>query len=202
MSISPAEPDPAPEPGVSASESRRVVEATRAWLQHAVVGLNLCPFAKAPLVKGQVRIVVCGSADPRRLMDCLCAELDELAAADPAEVETTLLVHPRALLDFEDYNDFLDAADAVLAERGHEGVLQIASFHPDYRFAEAAADDVSNATNRAPHPILHLLREASVARAVAAFPEASLIYEHNIATLERLGAAGWEALAARWRPAD
>jgi hypothetical protein len=182
------------------SRAPEVIEATRAWLQHAVVGLNLCPFAKAPLAKGQVRFAVCETEDPRHLLKALCAEMDDLAAADPPQTETTLLIHPNVLLAFDDFNDFLDAADAMLVERGHEGVLQIASFHPDYRFAGTHADDLENATNRSPYPILHLLREASVERAVEAFPEAATIYDNNIATLEGLGTAGWEALAANWRP--
>jgi uncharacterized protein len=172
---------------------------TRAWLQRAVVDLNLCPFAKAPLAKGQVRFVVCESDDPRVLLDALCAQMRELAAADPALVETTLLIHPNALLDFDAFNDFLGAADAALEDLGLDGVLQVASFHPHYIFADAEADDVANATNRSPHPTLHLLREASVARAVEAFPEAEAIYETNIETLEALGHAGWATLQAQCR---
>ncbi len=177
----------------------RVIAETRAWVQRAVVGLNLCPFAKAPLVKGQIRFVVCESDDPRVLLDALLAQMRELAAADPDLVETTLLIHPNALLDFAEFNDFLDAADAALEELGLEGVLQVASFHPDYQFAGAQPDDLGNATNRSPHPTLHLLREASVERAVEAFPEAEAIYETNIATLEALGADGWAQLQADWR---
>ena len=180
------------------SPAERVEARTRAWLQHAVVGLNLCPFAKAPLVKGQVRFVVCEADDPRVLFEVLCAEMTALVAVDPASVETTLLIHPNALLDFEDFNDFLEAADAALADLGHEGVLQVASFHPDYRFADSDPGDLANATNRSPYPILHLLREESVERAVEAFPEADAIVDANIATLERLGGPGWASLAARW----
>jgi hypothetical protein len=177
----------------------RVIAETRAWVQRAVVGLNLCPFAKAPLVKGQIRFVVCESDDPRVLLDALLAQMRELAAADPDVVETTLLIHPNALLDFAEFNDFLDAADAALEDLGLDGVLQVASFHPDYQFADAAPDDIGNATNRSPYPTLHLLREASVERAVAAFPEADAIYEANIATLEALGADGWAQLQAQCR---
>ncbi len=177
----------------------RAVEATRAWVAHAVVGLNLCPFAKAPMVKGQIRYVVSETDDPRELLDALCVQMRELVAADPAQVETTLLIHPNALLDFLDFNDFLGAADAALEELGFEGVLQIASFHPAYRFADAEPDDVGNASNRSPHPTLHLLREASVDRAVEAFPEAEAIFENNLRRLEALGAGGWAALSAAWR---
>ncbi len=177
----------------------RVIAETRAWVQRAVVGLNLCPFAKAPLVKDQIRFVVCESDDPRVLLELLCAQMEELAAADPTRVETTLVIHPNALTDFAEFNDFLDAADAALEDRGLAGVLQIASFHPRYQFADTAADDLGNATNRSPYPTLHLLREASVERAVEAFPETEAIGENNIATLVALGAEGWAQLQAQCR---
>jgi hypothetical protein len=160
--------------------------------------LNLCPFAKAPMVKGQIRYVLSETDDPRVLLDELCAQMTALVAADPAEVETTLLVHPNALLDFLDFNDFLEAADAALEDLGFAGVLQIASFHPDYQFDGTDPDDVGNASNRAPCPTLHLLREASVERAVEAFPDAEAIFENNLDTLEALGAEGWAALRTRW----
>jgi hypothetical protein len=178
--------------------SAEVERRTRAWLAHAVVGLNLCPFAKAPMVKGQIRCVVSETDDPRVLLDALCDEMTALVAADPAEVETTLLVHPNALLAFTDFNDFLDAADAALEDLALDGVLQIASFHPDYQFAGTDPDDLGNASNRSPYPTLHLLREASVERAVEAFPEAEAIFENNLNTLEALRADGWAALQAKW----
>ena len=179
--------------------TRRAVERTRAWLEHAVIGLNLCPFAKAPHAKGQIRCVATPTDDPRVLLELLCDEIRRLVDVDPAQCETTLLIHPNVLVDFDDYNDFLGAAEAALNDLGADGVLQIASFHPAYRFDGAQADDIANATNRSPHPMLHLLREASVDRAVDAFPDASSIYERNIATLDALGAAGWERLSERWR---
>ncbi len=179
--------------------SQRALAETRAWLERVVIGLNLCPFAKAPWVKGQVRIVVCESDDPRAVLDALVAEMRLLAATPDAVVETTLLVHPHALRGFDDFNEFLDVADAALEELQLEGVLQIASFHPEYRFAGTEPDDLGNATNRSPHPTLHLLREAGVARAVEAFPEAAAIFEANIARLEGLGADGWAALQAQCR---
>ena len=175
-------------------------EHTRAWVEHAVVGLNLCPFAKAPMVKGLIRYVVTDTTDPRELLDELCREMTALVDADPAQVETTLLIHPLGLGDFLDFNDFLDAADAALENQGHAGVLQIASFHPRYQFAGTDVDDVSNATNRSPYPTLHLLREASVDRAVEAFPEAESIFENNVQALKALGAEGWAALQAKWQP--
>ena len=178
--------------------SADALQRTRAWVEHAVVGLNLCPFAKAPMAKGQIRYVLNETDDPRELLDALCAEMQALVAADPEAIETTLLVHPNALTDFLDFNDFLEAADAALADLGLDGVLQIASFHPHYQFAGTDADDLDNATNRSPFPTLHLLREASVDRAVEAFPEAEAIFESNVERMDALGAAGWAALQAKW----
>jgi hypothetical protein len=181
------------------SSADRVIAETRAWVQRAVVGLNLCPFAKAPLVKGVVRFVACEANDAGALLDLLRAEMQRLMQSAPDVLETTLVIHPNVLTDFADYNDFLDLADAALEEEGCSGVLQVASFHPEYQFAGTARDDLGNATNRSPYPTLHLLREASVDRAVAAFPDAALIYEVNIDTLEALGADGWAALQAHCR---
>ena len=167
---------------------------TRRWLERAVIGLNLCPFAKAVYVKEQVRFVLSDAAETEALLHDLHDELLWLHAADPQLTDTTLLVHPHVLGDFSDYNDFLDLADALVAELGLEGEIQVASFHPDYRFAGTAPDDIGNFTNRAPDPTLHLLREASVERAVAAFPDPDVIVERNIATLEALGHEGWRKL--------
>jgi hypothetical protein len=173
------------------------IDATRLWLEKAVIGLNLCPFAKAVVLKQQVRFVESTAQDPAGLLGDLVHELQTLAAAAPEDIETTLLVHPQVLNDFLDYNDFLDIADAAIEELGLAGVLQVASFHPQYRFeggADAEDDDMANFSNRSPHPTLHLLREDSIERAVAAFPDAASIYERNIDTLQRLGPAGWRAL--------
>ena len=172
------------------------VAATQAWLEKAVIGLNLCPFAKAVHLKQQIRWVESPATDVESLLTELVAELQLLAAAAPEAIETTLLIHPQVLNDFLDYNDFLDLADAAVEELGLEGVLQVASFHPDYQFEGSAADDMANFSNRSPYPTLHLLREDSIARAVDAFPEVEQIYERNIATLRRLGHAGWQALVA------
>jgi hypothetical protein len=180
-------------------EAETVIAETRAWVDRAVIGLNLCPFAKAVRSKGQIRYVVTGATDTGALLEALRDELRLLADADPAQVETTLLIHPGVLADFLDFNDFLDVADAALEALGYAGVLQVASFHPRYQFAGTAADDVTNATNRSPYPTLHLLREESIDRAVAAFPEAASIYERNIAALHALGAEGWAALQAQCR---
>lgn len=178
------------------ADADTVVADTRRWLERAVIGLNLCPFAKSVVVKDQLRYVVSDATTPEALAQQLAAELQHLAAADPEVLDTTLLIHPQVLQDFGDYNDFLDVADAVLAELGLDGELQVASFHPDYVFADAGADDVANCSNRAPYPTLHLLREASIERAVDSFPDAADIYERNIDTLRRLGWPGWRALFA------
>lgn len=170
------------------------IEDTRHWLEAAVIGLNLCPFAKAVHGKGQIRWVLSEARDPETLLADLVRELQSLAAADPQDVETTVLVHPQVLADFLDFNDFLDLAEAALVELGLEGTLQIASFHPRYQFADSDPDDITNHTNRSPHPTLHLLREASIERAVDSVPDADDIVRRNLQTLQRLGHAGWQAL--------
>ena len=170
---------------------------TQAWLTRAVIGLNLCPFAKAVQTKNQIRYVLSPATDAETLLDTLCSELHHLAEADPAKTDTTLIVHPLVLTDFLDFNDFLGAAEAAVESLGYEGVLQVASFHPEFQFEGTDADDVTNATNRSPYPTLHLLREESIDRAVAAFPNAADIFETNISTLERLGPEGWAALQAQ-----
>jgi hypothetical protein len=177
-----------------ATETPDVLTATRLWLATAVIGLDLCPFARAPFSREKIRYAVSPAATPEALLAELIAELRALVAAPPEEIETTLLIHPHALTDFLDYNDFLGVAEAAVADLGLEGVIQIASFHPRYQFAGTGADDIENYTNRSPYPMLHLLREASVERAVAAFPEAAEIYERNIATMRRLGIEGWRRL--------
>ena len=171
-----------------------VIAATREWLEKAVIGLNLCPFAKAVYVKNQVRFVVSSAPHLDGLLEDLDRELDFLAAADPEEIDTTLLIHPTLLPDFLDFNDFMQLAEAAVEEHELEGVIQIASFHPLFQFEGTEPDDMGNYTNRTPFPTLHLLREASIERAVAAFPEAETIYERNIDTLKALGHAGWQAL--------
>ncbi len=171
-----------------------VVAATRAWIERVVIGLNFCPFAKAVYVKNQIRYAVSQAQNSGTLLDDLERELRILAQAAPQAVETTLLIHPQVLTEFLDYNDFLAVGDAAIKRLGLAGVLQIASFHPAYQFAGTTMHDVSNYTNRSPYPMLHILREASVTTAVAAFPEAKEIYQKNIETVRRLGVSGWEAL--------
>jgi len=173
---------------------RDILAATKHWLEAAVLGLDLCPFARAVHALDLIRYVVSPAETPEALLADLLRELKALAATDPSEVETTLLIHPQVLGDFLAYNDFLGVAEAAVEELGLAGVLQIASFHPRYQFAGTGPDDIENYTNRSPHPMLHLLREASVERAVASFPDTARIYEKNIATLRRLGHAGWNRL--------
>lgn len=179
---------------ISANNQNEIVAATHQWLERAVIGLNLCPFAKAVHVKGQVRYVVSAAQTEEALLDDLERELKFLVESSPEEVETTLLITPDVLADFADFANFLDLVEVVLRTQGLVGILQVASFHPDYVFADAEPDDIANHTNRAPYPTLHLLREASLARATAAFPDAADIFERNIETLRRLGLKGWQAL--------
>lgn len=171
-----------------------VIDAMRQWLEKAVIGLNLCPFAKAVYMKNRVRIGVSEARHLDGLLEDLDRELDFLALADPEAVDTILLVHPTLLPDFLDFNDFMQLAEAAVDEHGLEGVIQLASFHPLFQFEGTSPDDRGNYTNRAPYPTLHLLREASIVRAVEAYPEAETIYARNIETLERLGEEGWDAL--------
>ena len=179
-----------------------VIEATQRWMERAVIGLNLCPFARAPFVQGRVRIVVSLAADEETLLSDLLGELERLRDTDAATLETTLLVHPHVLRDFIEYNDFLDSADELVRDLDLEGEIQVASFHPDYAFADAAPDAIDNYTNRAPFPILHLLREASIERVVDAIDDPDAIYLRNIATLRKLGHDGWDALWRDETPAD
>jgi hypothetical protein len=179
---------------MSSSDESEVLTVMRHWIEQAVIGLNLCPFAKAVYVKNQVRLVVSDAPHVDGFLEQLDRELDLLAASDPAQIDTTLLVHPTLFGDFLGFNDLTAIADEAVVEHGLEGVLQIASFHPRYQFAGTAPDEPGNYTNRAPYPTLHLLREASIARAVEAVPEAETIYLRNIETLETLGLAGWLAL--------
>jgi hypothetical protein len=174
-----------------------VIGRTQSWLSQIVIGLELCPFAKSVHAKGQIRYFVSAAHTPEALLQDLLEELRGLSAADPDAVDTTLLIHPRALPDFLDYNDFLGVAELALEELGLTGELQIASFHPRYRYAGNAGDDLANCVTRSPYPMLHLLREASVERAVAVFPDPSAIVQKNIRTLRELGHEGWRRLMAR-----
>ena len=173
-----------------------IVAATRVWLERAVIGLHLCPFADAAHRGGRIRYRVSACTTAAALLEDLRVELLWLRSEDPARCETTLLIHPSTLDDFLDYNDFLSECDAVLEELDLLGELQIASFHPRYQFAGTAPEDIENYTNRSPYPMLHLLRESSVERAMEVCPDTTAIYRRNVLTLRTLGIAGWERL---WR---
>jgi hypothetical protein len=176
--------------------SDEIIAATRRWLERSVIGLNLCPFAESVYRGDRVRFRVSEQRSASALLEEFRSEIADLNAADPARCETTLLIHPWVLADFIEYNDFLEVCEAAILEQGLEGVLQVASFHPQYQFAGTKSEDIENYTNRSPYPMLHLLREASVERAVAAVPDPDEIYRRNIRTLRELGHAGWQRL---WR---
>jgi hypothetical protein len=179
---------------VSNESAEQVIAATRRWVEKAVIGLRLCPFAATPYRDDKVRYRVSEQHTPEGLAEDLAEELKRLAAVDPSVCETSLLIHPDVLNDFSDYNQFLDQADRTVAALGLEGELQIASFHPAYQFAGSAPNDIENYSNRSPYPMLHLLREASVQRATASFQAVHEIGDRNIATLRELGETGWRRL--------
>lgn len=171
-----------------------VSEHTKQWLEKAVIGLNLCPFAKAPHVKNLVRIVVSEARHLDGFLEDLDRELQLLGNTPASELETTLLVHPTLFPDFETFNQMLEIADDAVVENKLEGIVQIAPFHPDFQFEGTEADDISNYTNRSPYPTLHLIREDSIAKAAEAFPDSSAIFDRNIALLEKMGHEGWDKL--------
>ncbi len=175
-------------------DHEQVIAETRDWIEKAVIGLNLCPFAKSVYVKNQVRIVVSSARHIDAFLEDLDRELDHLAEVDPEVTDTTLLIHPTLFADFLDFNDVHQIADEAVTEHELEGVIQIASFHPQFQFEGTEPDDITNYTNRAPYPTLHLIREASLDKAVEAFPDAEMIYERNMETLSKMGIAGWMAL--------
>ena len=171
-----------------------VLARTRAWLEKAVIGLNLCPFAKAVYTRDRVRLVVSQARHADDLLEELDRELDLLVATPAEQVDTTLLIHPTLFPDFLDFNDFLEIAEGVLDEHGLEGVVQLATFHPHFQFDGTTPEDIGNYTNRAPYAVLHLLREDSVEKAVDSLPDPDAVYQENIRTLDRLGLEGWKKL--------
>lgn len=176
------------------TSNETIIASTQVWLEKAVIGLNLCPFAKAVHVKKQIRYVVSAATTAEELLEDLLNELRLLQDTDVEKIDTTLLIHPHVFGDFLDFNDFFDTIDIAVAEPEFNDEFQVATLHPQYQFAGTNLDDIENYTNRSPYPTLHLLREASVDKAVEAFPDADLIPERNIATMEKLGHAGWEKL--------
>lgn len=181
-------------PAIPSDTPEAVLAATQRWVERAVIGLNLCPFAKSVQVKGQIHYEVSAAINRKQVAQDLQRLLETVADADPQEMDTALLIVPDALADFLDYNDFLDVAEDLLEAMELEGVLQVASFHPQYQFADAGPDDIENYTNRSPYPIFHILREDSLDRAVESNPDAAEIYLRNQETLRRLGREGWEKL--------
>ncbi len=177
-------------------EAEEIELIARRWVEKVVIGLNLCPFAKAVHAKKQIRYVVTRAVHPDDLLAELECQVSVLLAADPRKLDTILLIHPLAMPDFLDYHFFVGEADAALKRLEAKGILQIAGFHPDYCFADSEPDDMANYTNRSPHPMLHLLRESSVERAVAAFPDAADIFERNIETLRSIGPEDLRRLTA------
>jgi len=154
-----------------------------------VIGLGLCPFAAAPLQHDRVRLVISEATDEIGLLSQLHDELLRLDDTDAAALETTLLILPKLFAEFDAFNQFLNPAEALLEGFGWAGGYQLASFHPNYRFADVADDDLGNLTNRAPYPILHLIREDSIARALEQYPDPDGIPERNIARIKALEAA-------------
>ena len=179
-------------------DSDEIIAMTRRWLERSVIGLNLCPFAAGPYRDNRVHFCVSEQRTASGLLEQLRSELEDLHEADPLQRETTLLIHPWVLTDFVEYNDFLEVCEATVDELGLEGELQVASFHPRYQFADTQPEDIENFTNRSPYPILHLLREASVERAIAAVGDPEEIYRRNIRTLRELGHSGWQRLWRDW----
>ena len=161
------------------------IKSVQQWLEKIVIGLNLCPFAKRELVKNRIRFKVSEAQSEEKLLEDLNAELELIFSND--SIETTLLIISNILQDFNDYNQFLDLADALIQQMDFEGEFQIASFHPDYQFADTEFDDVENYTNRSPYPILHILREASLEKAIDTYPDVENIPEKNIALLKSMG---------------
>ncbi len=170
------------------------IAATKLWLERAVIGLNLCPFAREVHDKKQIRYVVSSATHPEELLEELMREMEVLAETPSEKIDTTLLIHPQVLTDFLDCNDFLEVVEEALEDMELDGILQVASMHPQYQFADTQPDDIENYTSRAPYPTLQLLREASIVKVVATYPEAEQIFDNNIATLRRLGHEGWDAL--------
>ena len=167
--------------------SEAVLDITKRWLETFVIGLNLCPFARHPYRADKIRYVVVRGENKEQIVECLLVEIKEMLEVSPADIETTLLILPDALSEFDNYLTFLDMLEEIVVEIEVDGTIQVASFHPQYQFQDTEPDDVENYTNRSPFPMFHLLREASIERAIEAFPEVGDIPEKNIETMNNLG---------------
>lgn len=179
---------------------QQIISATQAWLKSLIIDYNVCPFAKREWERGSISFAVNRDTDIEDCLEHLIQECERLDSDDG--IETTLLIYPDAFTAFDHYLDYLDLAERLLIEQGYEGVYQLASFHPDYCFEGAALDDPANYTNRSPYPMLHLLREASIERAVAAYPHPENIPGRNIELTRALGLAKMQALLAACYPVD
>ncbi len=189
------------EPLQEAQRDEQIIAVTRAWVEQAVIGLNLCPFANSVLRKNQIAFRVSHAQTTDALWQDLLAASETMLSTPAEQIDTLLLIHPWALSDFLEFNDFVGDVEALFDANGLSGVLQVASFHPDYQFAGVAADDPTNHTNHAPFPTLHLLREASLDQAIDSVPDTDAIVDHNLETMRRLGHDGWQAIQARIRRA-
>ncbi|MFW5425889.1 MAG: DUF1415 domain-containing protein [Methylophagaceae bacterium] len=169
-----------------------IITPVKKWLEQLVIGLNLCPFAKQEFVNNRIRLYPSKATTVEMLLIDLQQELERLDS--DSNIETTLLIHPHILTDFYDYNDFLDIADGLLIDMNLDGIYQIASFHPDYQFADTEPDYAENYTNRSPYPLLHLIREKSLEEAIANYPNPELIPERNIKLMKEMGHAKLQAL--------
>lgn len=179
---------------------QQITTATQAWLKSFVIEYNICPFAKRELERGSIRFSINSDTDIEQCLQHLMQECD-LLDTEPG-IETTLLVYANAFAEFDDYLDFVEIAEVLLAEQGYEGIYQLASFHPDYIFEGSEPDDAANYTNRSPYPMLHLLRESSIEQAVAAYPNPEAIPLRNIELTRKLGLANMQALLAASYPSD
>ncbi len=169
---------------------RSIVDETKNWVEKLVIGVNLCPFAKLPFQQDRIRFVEVQSEDEADLIRTLLQEMSDLVEQPAAQLETTLIIFPNQLNEFADYLEFVAYADELLQEAELTGILQIASFHPRYQFANTGKDDVENYTNRSPYPMLHLIREESIERVLENFPDPEQIPLRNVAKMKELGHEG------------
>lgn len=179
--------------------SSKTLDETRRWVEQVVVGLNLCPFASAPMKGERIRYVLCSEHAVEGIYRALLTEMERLTGLPESEAETCLFVVPQGLERFDDYLDLFEIAETAIPEAGLDGILQLASFHPDYCFEDASTDDPANYTNRSPHPMFHLIREAPLARALESYPNPEAIPERNIALLREMGLAEIEERLAACR---